>query len=234
MRSAPCDPIAARARHHRPHRRRRCRVARRREGAARGIRRPHRARTAMHTTGASHDRTRRRPAGRSPGAVAETIDAALRHDRRMARRPRRADLDADAAPDGRDARPGRRAPAPCPRSRADGLITGAASSPRPGCSRRRPLASRVVAAARTCRRVRRLAAVSDPANEQFRDYTTLEWWRVPARTGTRHLTGPYVDYVCTDDYTVTITTPVTVDGRDGWASWASTCYVDRLERSCCR
>jgi hypothetical protein len=61
--------------------------------------------------------------------------------------------------------------------------------------------------------VRRLIAVSDPDSEQFRDYTTLEWWRVPARTGTRHLTGPYVDYLCTDDYTVTITTPVTVAGE---------------------
>lgn len=59
--------------------------------------------------------------------------------------------------------------------------------------------------------VRRLVAVSDPDSEQFRDYTTLEWWRVPARTGARHLTGPYVDYLCTDDYTVTITTPVRVD-----------------------
>lgn len=61
--------------------------------------------------------------------------------------------------------------------------------------------------------VRRLVAVSDPESEQFRDYTTLEWWRVPARTGTRHLTGPYVDYLCTDDYTVTITTPVSVAGE---------------------
>ena len=61
--------------------------------------------------------------------------------------------------------------------------------------------------------VRRLEAVSDPDSEQFRDYTTLEWWRVPAGTGTRHLTGPYVDYLCTDDYTVTITTPVSVDGE---------------------
>jgi hypothetical protein len=61
--------------------------------------------------------------------------------------------------------------------------------------------------------VRRLEAVSDPDSEDFRDYTGLEWWRVPERTGTRHLTGPYVDYVCTDDYTVTITTPVRVAGR---------------------
>ncbi|WP_350348430.1 hypothetical protein ABIQ69_00460 [Agromyces sp. G08B096] len=61
--------------------------------------------------------------------------------------------------------------------------------------------------------VRRLEAESDPDAEQFRDYTTLEWWRVPVRTGTRHLTGPYVDYLCTDDYTVTITTPVMVGGE---------------------
>ena len=66
-------------------------------------------------------------------------------------------------------------------------------------------------------KLRRLEAVSDPDSEQFRDYTTLEWWRVPARTGTRHLTGPYVDYLCTDDYTVTITTPVRGGGRDGRA-----------------
>ena len=61
--------------------------------------------------------------------------------------------------------------------------------------------------------VRRLEAVSDPDSEDFRDYTGLEWWRVPARTGSRHLTGPYVDYVCTDDYTITVTTPVRVDGE---------------------
>lgn len=63
------------------------------------------------------------------------------------------------------------------------------------------------------RGIRRLDAVSDPDAESFRDYTTLEWWRVPERTGSRHLTGPYVDYLCTDDYTVTITTPVRVDGE---------------------
>ena len=60
---------------------------------------------------------------------------------------------------------------------------------------------------------RRLATIDDPAHEQFRDYTALEWWRVPARTTARHLTGPYVDYVCTDDYAVTITTPVMYEGR---------------------
>ncbi|WP_243075842.1 cache domain-containing protein [Microbacterium sp. SS28] len=60
---------------------------------------------------------------------------------------------------------------------------------------------------------RRLATIDDPGHEQFRDYTALEWWRVPARTSARHLTGPYVDYVCTDDYAVTITTPVRLGGE---------------------
>lgn len=55
---------------------------------------------------------------------------------------------------------------------------------------------------------RRLEAEMNPTAESFRDYTTLEWWRVPERTGRRHITGPYVDYLCTDDYTLTLTTPV--------------------------
>ena len=77
--------------------------------------------------------------------------------------------------------------------------------------------------------LRRLATVDDPDSEQFRDYTTLEWWRVPARTGTRHLTGPYVDYLCTDDYTVTITTPVRVDG-EMVGLVGTDLYVARLEQ----
>jgi hypothetical protein len=55
---------------------------------------------------------------------------------------------------------------------------------------------------------RRLATVTDPTSDQFRDYTNLEWWRVPERTGSPHITGPYVDYLCTDDYTLTVTMPV--------------------------
>ena len=55
--------------------------------------------------------------------------------------------------------------------------------------------------------LRRLLAVEDEHSESFRDYTTLEWWRVPATTHERHITGPYVDYLCTDDYTLTSTMP---------------------------
>lgn len=80
------------------------------------------------------------------------------------------------------------------------------------------------------RQLRRLATIDDPSHDQFRDYTALEWWRVPATTGTRHLTGPYVDYVCTDDYTVTITTPVRIGGELVGVVGADA-LVDRLERA---
>ncbi|HEY8589656.1 MAG TPA: hypothetical protein VIL55_08905 [Naasia sp.] len=61
--------------------------------------------------------------------------------------------------------------------------------------------------------VRRLRSVDDPESEDFHDYTFMEWWRVPAETRIAHLTGPYVDYLCTDDYTVTLTVPVEREGR---------------------
>jgi hypothetical protein len=59
----------------------------------------------------------------------------------------------------------------------------------------------------------RLAVESDPDAPGFRDYTRLPWFDVPRRTGRRHVTGPYVDYLCTDEYTLTFTAPVVVDGR---------------------
>lgn len=61
--------------------------------------------------------------------------------------------------------------------------------------------------------LRRLVAVEDEHSENFRDYTTLEWWRVPATTGLRHITGPYVDFLCTDDYTLTLTVPAFHEGE---------------------
>lgn len=76
--------------------------------------------------------------------------------------------------------------------------------------------------------VRRLETVTDPTSDRFRDYTNLEWWRVPERTGAPHITGPYVDYLCTDEYTLTVTMPVyassTLIGMVGADS-----YVKQLE-----
>ncbi len=54
-----------------------------------------------------------------------------------------------------------------------------------------------------------LAVVEDPESEFFRDYTRLEWWRGAASGASRHIAGPYVDYLCTDEYILTLTMPVT-------------------------
>ena len=119
--------------------------------------------------------------------------------------------------------------------RAGTLITGAGFVAAPGYLADAPwhlawwLSGNSPFPADAARGIRRLDAVSDPDAESFRDYTTLEWWRVPARTGSRHLTGPYVDYLCTDDYTVTITTPVRVDGEMVGLVGADV-YVARLEQ----
>ncbi len=76
--------------------------------------------------------------------------------------------------------------------------------------------------------IRRLDAVEDPAAESFRDYTTLEWWRVPNETGRRHITGPYVDYLCTDEYTLTLTEPV-YRGLERIGVVGADLYVEDLE-----
>lgn len=78
--------------------------------------------------------------------------------------------------------------------------------------------------------LRRLEAEEDPTSESFRDYTTLEWWRVPAATGAPHITGPYVDYLCTDDYTLTLTVPVMHAGRMIGVAGADL-YVNDIERT---
>lgn len=77
--------------------------------------------------------------------------------------------------------------------------------------------------------VRRLEADEDPSSENFRDYTALEWWRVPARTVSPHITGPYVDYLCTDDYTLTLTVPLLHEGTMVGIVGADL-YVNEIER----
>lgn len=58
----------------------------------------------------------------------------------------------------------------------------------------------------------RLVAELDPSKDRFYDYTALPWFAVPASTGRRHVTGPYVDYVCSDEYALTFTEPIYDDG----------------------
>lgn len=62
-------------------------------------------------------------------------------------------------------------------------------------------------------RFQRLVTHSEPQGIGFYDYEWLPWYVVPRETGQRHVTGPYVDYLCTEEYTLTFTTPVLVDGR---------------------
>jgi len=53
-----------------------------------------------------------------------------------------------------------------------------------------------------------LAERGVPIGHHVFDYTRHEWFETPRATGSRHVTGPYVDYVCTDEYVLTATVPV--------------------------
>ncbi|MFF2370776.1 hypothetical protein [Agromyces sp. NPDC058110] len=44
--------------------------------------------------------------------------------------------------------------------------------------------------------------------EYLRDFRSLEWYRIPSTTRRAHVTGPYVDHLCTCDYLLTLTMPV--------------------------
>ena len=53
----------------------------------------------------------------------------------------------------------------------------------------------------------------DPESAEFYDYTTTDWYREPERTGAATLAGPYVDFICTHEYTFTLAAPVHRAGR---------------------
>jgi len=59
---------------------------------------------------------------------------------------------------------------------------------------------------------RQLVLASQSVNKENIDYSALEWYRVPMSTGNPHVAGPYVDYLCSDEYTITIAAPAEVDG----------------------
>ncbi|MEJ6555082.1 cache domain-containing protein [Microbacterium esteraromaticum] len=41
----------------------------------------------------------------------------------------------------------------------------------------------------------------------------LEWYRVPEATGRRHIAGPFVDYLCSNQLNLTVSMPIVIDGR---------------------
>ena len=56
--------------------------------------------------------------------------------------------------------------------------------------------------------VQRLVTDNDPRGAHFFDYTLMPWFTGPRDGDGAVVTGPYVDYLCTDDYTLTFTCPV--------------------------
>lgn len=64
--------------------------------------------------------------------------------------------------------------------------------------------------------VRVLAPLDDGLTElgdYQRSLDDVEWYRVPAVTGRSHMTGPYVDYLCTDEFSLTFTRPIVIAGE---------------------
>ncbi|MBC7443596.1 MAG: hypothetical protein H7311_13935 [Ramlibacter sp.] len=59
----------------------------------------------------------------------------------------------------------------------------------------------------------RLDLASRVNTEFLRDFRDLEWYQVPETTDRTHVTGPYVDHLCTFEYVITLTMPVRVNER---------------------
>ncbi len=45
------------------------------------------------------------------------------------------------------------------------------------------------------------------------DMARFEWYRVPLSSGRQHVAGPFVDYLCSNEITVTMSLPLEVHGR---------------------
>ncbi|GII54000.1 hypothetical protein Pth03_23890 [Planotetraspora thailandica] len=52
----------------------------------------------------------------------------------------------------------------------------------------------------------------DPSSSAFYDYTHWEWYSGPLSGAERTICGPYVDYLCTDEYSLTMSVPVVTGG----------------------
>ncbi|MGC0336431.1 PDC sensor domain-containing protein [Streptomyces sp. SLBN-8D4] len=61
--------------------------------------------------------------------------------------------------------------------------------------------------------VRPLLLDLDPAHSAYADYTHWDWFALPRDTGERAVAGPYVDYLCSDEYSLTLSAPVEMGGR---------------------
>lgn len=76
----------------------------------------------------------------------------------------------------------------------------------------------------------RLILDLDPASDDYVDVTRQPWFTVPRETGRRHITGPYVDYVCAGQYALTFTMPLTDGGAFAGVAGADV-FVADFERA---
>ena len=67
--------------------------------------------------------------------------------------------------------------------------------------------------------------------EYLRDFRSLEWYSIPETTRHAHVTGPYVDHLCTCEYILTITVPVYAADRIGAARMIGVVGVDVAVRT---
>jgi Methyl-accepting chemotaxis protein-like, first PDC sensor domain len=77
--------------------------------------------------------------------------------------------------------------------------------------------------------VSKLAVDLDPDSPECYDYTTTQWYREPGHTGQPAVTGPYVDYICTREYTFTVSVPLLSGGRFAGIAGADI-LADEVER----
>lgn len=70
------------------------------------------------------------------------------------------------------------------------------------------------------------------------EYQRLEWFRLPQQTGARHVAGPYVDYLCSTEITMTSALPLVIDGEflgvsctDVLVETVERCLLPELERT---
>lgn len=61
--------------------------------------------------------------------------------------------------------------------------------------------------------IRPLLLDLDPGQSAYADYTHWDWFTLPRDTGRRAVAGPYVDYLCSDEYSLTLSEPVRIQGR---------------------
>ncbi|GAA2457615.1 cache domain-containing protein [Actinomadura vinacea] len=76
----------------------------------------------------------------------------------------------------------------------------------------------------------RLVVDLDPASRGFYDYTERPWFTVPRRTRGPNVHGPYVDHHGTDQYTLTMSTPV-LDGEEFLGITGADLYLRRVEKA---